>query len=258
MSAVHPTPAGDDWEAHWTEYADSASLNPAQDYRRRIIRDLLAAEPGARILDVGSGQGDQAAELLDQSPSASVLGIELSAAGIAIASKKVPQASFIQHDLTQPLEPPPEYRAWATHAVCSEVLEHLEQPELLLPNIKPLMAPGCRLVITVPGGPRSAFDRHIGHRRHYTPDALRDLLVRSGYEVELASGAGFPFFNLYRLTVVARGQKLVDDVAGDPAAVGGAAKVAMQTFGVLFKANLPQTRFGWQIVAVARTPRVGT
>jgi hypothetical protein len=116
------------------------------------------------------------------------------------------------------------------------------------------MAPGCRLVVTVPGGPRSAFDKHIGHRRHYTPDALRDLLQRAGFAVERATGAGFPFFNLYRLTVVARGDKLISDVAGGTAEVTGTARVAMRTFDVLFRANLPATRFGWQIAGVATTP----
>jgi SAM-dependent methyltransferase len=254
VSAVHPDRSADDWEEHWSEYADSASLNPAQEYRRRLVQQLLAAGPQSRILDVGSGQGDQAAELLTAWPSAEVLGVELSAAGIAIAERKVPAAKFLQHDLTEAWEPPEPYRGWATHAVCSEVLEHLDEPETLLANAAPLMAPGCRLVVTVPGGPRSAFDHHIGHRRHYTPAALRSLLERAGFEVELACGAGFPFFNLYRLTVVARGDKLVDDVAGGAGSVGGGARLAMQVFDVLFRANLPKTRYGWQIVAVARAP----
>lgn len=254
MSAVQPGRAADDWEEHWSDYSDSASLNPAQDYRRRIIRRLLAARPGSRILDVGSGQGDQAAELLGAHPTARVLGVELSASGIEVAQRKVPDAVFLQHDLNQPLDPPDEYRGWATHAVCSEVLEHLDEPELLLRNIQPLMAPGCRLVVTVPGGPRSAFDRHIGHRKHYTPDALRGLLSHAGFDVEIATGAGFPFFNLYRLTVVARGDKLIDDVAGDSAQVSGTARAAMRAFDVLFKANVPQSRYGWQIVAVALAP----
>ena len=58
----------------------------------------------------------------------------------------------------------------------------------------------------------SAFDKHIGHRRHFTPERLRQLLLDAGLQVESLNGAGFsPFFNLYRLTVVARGKKLIDD-----------------------------------------------
>ena len=60
-------------------------------------------------------------------------------------------------------------------------------------------------MVTVPGGPRTAFDRHIGHRRHYTTDALRAVLDAAGLEVELVQGAGLPFFNLYKLLVMMRG-----------------------------------------------------
>jgi len=85
----------------------------------------------------------------------------------------------------------------ATHAIASEVLEHLDDPVTLLRNGMAYMAPGCRVIVTVPGGPISAFHRHIGHRRHYTPVLLRDLLTAAGFEVEVSTGIGFPFFNLY-------------------------------------------------------------
>jgi 2-polyprenyl-3-methyl-5-hydroxy-6-metoxy-1,4-benzoquinol methylase len=36
--------------------------------------------------------------------------------------------------------------------VCSEVLEHVDRPRELLANAAAYLAPGCRLVVTVPGG----------------------------------------------------------------------------------------------------------
>jgi tRNA G46 methylase TrmB len=78
----------DDWDRHWLEYADAAEQNAAQEYRRRLVFDLLALgqEPG-RILDIGSGQGDFAAELLQRDPGAELLGLELSEAGVEIAQR---------------------------------------------------------------------------------------------------------------------------------------------------------------------------
>jgi hypothetical protein len=70
---------------------------------------------------------------------------------------------------------------------------------------------GARVVITVPGGPRSAFDRHIGNHRHFTPDLLRRVIRDAGLQTREVFAAGFPFFNLYRLAVIARGQRVVDD-----------------------------------------------
>ena len=72
------------------------------------------------------------------------------------------------------------------------------------------MARDCRFVVTVPGGRMSAFDLYIGHRRHYTPASLSALLTNAGFEVELASAAGFPFLNLYRRVVIARGEQVIE------------------------------------------------
>ena len=244
----------DDWDRHWHAYADSATVNPAEAYRRRLVLRLLDLGAGpARVLDVGSGQGDMAAEITSRHPGVEVVGLELSQRGVEVARAKVPSASFVQADLLESADPPVGLRAWATHAVCSEVLEHVERPDALLANALPYLAPGCRVVVTVPGGPRSAFDLHIGHRRHYRPRELRDLLEGVGLVVERATGAGFPFFNLYRLAVVLRGEKLVDDVkSGGGAAASPAALAMMRTFGLLFTLNVASSPWGWQIVASAR------
>jgi glycosyltransferase involved in cell wall biosynthesis len=45
----------------------------------------------------------------------------------------------------------------------------VDEPARLLRNARTFLAPGCHLVVTVPGGPRSASDLRIGHRRHYDP-----------------------------------------------------------------------------------------
>ena len=100
----------------------------------------------------------------------------------------------------------------------------------------------------------SAFDRHIGHRRHFTPEAIAGVLRDAGFEVLLATGAGFPFFNLYRALVIARGDRLIEDVRGDGAA-SPAARAAMLAFDPLLRLSLPRSRWGKQIVAVARLPR---
>jgi SAM-dependent methyltransferase len=249
----------DDWDRHWQDYAEAAKHNPAQRYRRRLVFELLAlGESPARVLDIGSGQGDFAVELLHRHPRAELLGLELSEAGVAIAQRKAPGAQFIQRDLMQSAQPPPQWRRWASHAVCSEVLEHVDHPEELLGNAAAYMAPGGRLVVTVPGGPMSTFDRHIGHRRHFSPAALRSLLEEARFAVEAVSGAGFPFFNLYKLVVILRGRRLIEDVAaseGEPES--RLARAVMEVFRVLFRLNRQRGRRGWQTIAVARLPDPG-
>jgi 2-polyprenyl-3-methyl-5-hydroxy-6-metoxy-1,4-benzoquinol methylase len=248
----------DDWNEHWTAYAASAALNPAQAYRRKLVFEMLALKDAiapVRLLDLGSGTGEFASEVLHARADAEVVGLDLSASGVELSRKRVPGARFFQQDFTHGITLDGAYRGWATHAVCSEVLEHLDDPAAMLKNVRALFAPGCRLVVTVPAGPMSAFDKHIGHRRHFNPSLLDQTLRGAGLHVAELRGAGFPFFNAYRLAVVARGKKLIDDAA-DPGEnnLPLSARAAMRVFSWLFKLNSSKTKLGWQLVAVGAEP----
>lgn len=246
----------DDWDTHWKEYNQTAEDNPAQNYRREMILSLLGLSgsgEGARVMDIGSGQGDMAAAVHARFPSAEVMGLELSNSGVEISRRKIPGAKFFQRNLLEVMDPPQEQRGWATHAICAEVLEHLDDPSLLLKNARQYMAEGCRLVITVPGGPMSAFDKHIGHRKHWRAREVEDLMQQSGFTPERVSGAGFPFFNLYRCVVILRGEKLIQDVSSGPSSsVSLPARMAMAVFHGLIRKNLNSSRSGWQILGTAR------
>ena len=240
----------DDWDRHWKDIENTMAMNPAHEYRRSILfRNLnLASVPSPRVLDVGSGLGDFLIALSDQYPEVPKLGLELAQTGVDIASRRLPQATFLQRDLIAGGEGPGAYAKFATHAVCSEVLEHVDDPVRLLENARAYMAKGCRLVVTVPGGPRSALDLHIGHRRHFTPASIREVLNKAGFTVLSSVGAGFPFFNLYRLLVILRGNKLIDDAASEPSYL---LRFTCAVFRACFKLNKDNSRFGWQIVAIA-------
>ncbi len=247
----------DNWDAHWDQYAAAASENPAQQMRHAIVTQLLgeSRKPEAKVFDIGSGQGDLVLKLDPLWPDAQFLGAELSESGVEISKKKVPRATFLVADLFQPPAAMQNYLGWATHAVCSEVLEHVDDPVAFLKQAFPYLAPGAELIVTVPGGPMSAFDRVIGHRRHFTRESIRQVLNDAGFETQRVCMSGFPFFNLYRLTVIARGEKLADDVRAGQASGGSKlASMAMSLFRGLFRFNLLDSPFGWQVVAVARKP----
>jgi len=248
--------ASDDWDQHWQDYAETAEQNPAQNYRREMIFSLLDVQgggAGSRILDIGSGQGDMVAAIRSRLPEAEILGLELARAGVEISQAKVPTARFVQRDLLDQTRPSDNDRGWATHAICSEVIEHLDDPALLLRNAKAYMREGCSLIVTVPGGPMSAFDKHIGHRKHWQAREVEMLLREAGYRPEHAAGVGFPFFNLYRCLVVLRGKKLISDVTSSPDRQPSfAARAAMAVFFRLIRKNLNSSHWGWQIIAKAR------
>jgi SAM-dependent methyltransferase len=251
-------PESDDWNRHWGTFGDAVSGNPATAYRCRLILKLLGEiDSDAVVLEIGCGQGELALLLAETFPEADVRGIDNSAEGVVRAARTARErrlsASFAQRDLLQKATLDDDDRGRAAFAVCSEVLEHVDRPDVLLRNASDYLAPGGRLVVTVPGGPRSAFDRHIGHRRHFTAGRLRRLLEESGFQEVTVHRAGFPFFDLYRLVVIARGKRLIDDVEQSKDALGdGTSGAALRFFNRIFRYNLDSSPFGWQLLAVAR------
>jgi cyclopropane fatty-acyl-phospholipid synthase-like methyltransferase len=247
--------AKDDWDEHWDRYAAAAALNPAQRMRHDAIVRILktAPHPVQRLLDVGSGQGDFLSRAVAERIARVYAGFEMSESGISISKTKVPGAEFVRVDLFAPPADAARFAGWADAAVCSDVIEHVDDPVGFLRNLRTYLAPGALLALTVPGGPMSTFDHHIGHRRHYTKRLAREVLEDAGFMVDTVMRAGFPFFNLYRLVVIARGARLIEDVESDgERAAGGLARLVMALFRVLFRFNLKDSTAGWQIVAVAR------
>ena len=239
------------WEEHWDQYSEATALNPANAFRRRTIFHLLGLSGlsvDSTVLDVGCGSGDFLAEISNRFPDVSLAGIDQSETGLDVTAGKFPGAVLQKVDLESTNPDTADLHQWASHAVCSEVLEHLNEPVVALKNIASLMMPGGVLVVTVPGGPKSAFDLSIGHLRHYTPTLIRKDLEAAGFTVHMASGAGFPMFNLYRLVVLMRGKQLAADIVGKPSF---AACAAMAVFRVLLRFTLPRFPWGWQIVALA-------
>jgi SAM-dependent methyltransferase len=236
----------DDWDYHWTRFKEAAGLGPAPKYRRRLIGSLFKMSnkgESVRMLEIGSGTGEFAAEFCARYPQGKFLGIELSGVGVETSSQLAPSACFLQRDLLLAPASDEGLDFGATHAVCSEVLE----PVKLLRSATSYMQPGCRLIVTVPGGPMNAFYKHIGHRRHYSPGEMKQLLESAGFRVERSIAAGFPFFNLFRMFLTIRGEKLIKNISGKPSFI---VKVGMAMFDVLFRLNL--LRWGWQTVAIAR------
>ena len=245
-----------DWDAHWTDYDNAARLNPAQIYRHETVLRLLADLPQqspVRLLDIGSGQGDFLVKAAERWPKMELGGLEMAESGVRLSRQRVPQAKLAVADLFQPSPDLAEFHGWGTRAVCCEVLEHVDDPTAFLKAARAYLADDADLIVTVPGGPMSAFDRHIGHRQHFTRASITRVLEGAGFEVRRTCLAGFPFFNLYRLTVIMRGDRLIEDVrAGQTSTPSVLARAVMAVYRALFRFNILDSALGWQVVAVAR------
>lgn len=228
------------------------SFTAAQAFRHRIVvREVIRANPHD-ILDVGCGQGDLLERLSRHFDPRLLAGLEQSAIGVETAIKKVPQADIHQFDLLS--EGPSLIARNFGCLTCVEVLEHVDDPVEFLRSALTHLLPGGRCIITVPSGPRTAFDISIGHRRHFNKHDLRSILNAVSLVNVRVRRVGFPFFDMYRVVVLLRGRKLVSAVVDSSLDQSKVARFVMFGFSLLLLVNPNFIPFGLQLIATADKP----
>jgi cyclopropane fatty-acyl-phospholipid synthase-like methyltransferase len=123
-------------------WAESDASKTRERYVTLLHRELPR---GARVIELGCGAGVPATRMLAQ--DFEVTGVDLSARQIALARQNVPQARFLQADITQLDLPPESYDG----IVALYALFHVpreEQPSLLC-SMASWLRPGGLLVATM-------------------------------------------------------------------------------------------------------------
>jgi len=152
-------------------------------HRNRVILSLLKMFPPAGVLiDVGGGNGFQAAKIQEVHPKTLLL--EPGLRGCEFGRKR--GVAQVVNSTLQALALKDEQ----VGAFCFfDVLEHLETPEELLAEAFRVLAPGGRIYITVPAFSSlwSHEDEYAHHERRYTAGSLQALLTRTGFRSEYLS-----------------------------------------------------------------------
>jgi SAM-dependent methyltransferase len=158
--------------------------------------------PGVRVLDVGCGNGYVAGRLLEL--GCTVVGIDLSERGIAIARERYPAARFevlpADGKLLARLDEPA-----FDFVVATEVIEHLYDPFEFAAGCYDALSPGGRVILSAPyhGYAKNAaialagrHDSHFtplvvgGHIRFWSRATITRLLIETGFSDVRFAGAG--------------------------------------------------------------------
>jgi SAM-dependent methyltransferase len=155
-----------------------------------LRRDFLLADvgPGERVLDIGCGEGAFTAALA--AAGARPSGVEVAAEPLRRARQRHPELDFRQYDGQLPFAAGEFDAAWA-----GEVLEHVLDGVALLDEVRRVLRPGGRLLLSTPDHPRrlvlglalrrAAFERHFDprsdHVRFFTARTLAVLLEEAGF-----------------------------------------------------------------------------
>jgi SAM-dependent methyltransferase len=179
----------DDYDDMWRRLEDFLRYNPGARHRRRLVLSALRRHaPGAtEILDVGCGLGEMVAFLSPELTRARFTGVDFSSGAIDSCRRRWPAfrwdvADVVTDDLAGPYDA----------VVCSELLEHLDEPQTALARIARSLAPGGTIVVTVPNGKVFATERAVGHVRHPTLAVLREWFETAGLEVVESRRWGWP------------------------------------------------------------------
>jgi len=246
----------DDWDFHWRSLEPVTSILPSQAFRHRLVmKEIVRSRPN-QILDVGCGQGDFLMCLSHHFESHSLAGIDQSLVGVLSTKRKVPSADIRQVDLTSPRASQLERRFDLITLI--EVLEHVDEPVKFLCSALEYLKPGGVAVITVPSGPRTAFDKSIGHRRHFDKQELASILKTVGIVNIKVRRLGFPFFDMYRLIVLLSGKYLVDAANNAELDQSKFAHIVMRAFSLLLRANPNFIPFGLQLIATGKYQNAST
>ncbi|HEY1509854.1 MAG TPA: methyltransferase domain-containing protein [Solirubrobacteraceae bacterium] len=189
------------YEDLWERLPDE--LEPP-DLNLRLAHLRAGVRAGDRALDVGCGDGRFTCEL--DRAGASAVGVDVAEAAIDRARARYPQLEF---RLT-PIDGPLPFDDGAFDVVwASEVIEHVADTARWLSEVRRVLVPRGRLLVTTPSHGRllvalhgvERFSQPLGDHLHlYTRGSLRTLLQEFGFgEVSVGATGGPPL--LRRLLV---------------------------------------------------------
>jgi len=170
----------------------------APTYYTRLLGVLENVLPGEVLLNAGCGTGEFNFYLRDRFEQS--YGVDINADDIASAKvlTEDPNIQFDTGDITK-LDFPDEF---FDAVICVDVLEHVDEPEQAVRELRRVLKPGGQLVVTVPNHRypffydpinfilERLFRRHLpigiwgfGHTKLFTQESLVELLEDAGFSV---------------------------------------------------------------------------
>lgn len=154
---------------------------------RDSVLKMLNVKPGETVLDAGCGLGYFLLKLKDS--GATLYGMDVSPESVEYVKKHI-----TEHATTGAVEQIPYNDNTFDNVLFCEVIEHVEDDEAVLKEIRRVLKPGGRVVITTPslkGFRAHAKLKQLGHhhggefhyRDGYVPEELEEKLKKCGYRV---------------------------------------------------------------------------
>lgn len=199
----------------------SPAMAKMRAYPAYLLRQVTAAL-GNRVWEIGVGNGQTVRYLLQQGRS--VLGtdidheclVSLRESMLKEPAEHTGRLSVAYCNLEDPGTMAPLQPFLADSVVCFNVLEHISDDYRALRAIHDTVAPNAKFGIIVPAHNRlyGRMDTEAGHYRRYSRSSLREVLRRSGWQVNTCryinalGAAGWWYHNRWRRSAGLRDEQV--------------------------------------------------
>ncbi len=167
-------------------------LEEATAYHRWILEKI---RPHLRenILEVGCGIGNITGFLLNYGK---VIAADMNEGYLRIVEDKYRGHSNLKGVVLWNIEQKPieKFDSRIDTILCSNVLEHIQEDEVVLKNLFLSLSEGGRLIVLVPAlkGLYNVLDKELGHFRRYSRSELIQKLTQNGFRI-----CSSEYFNLF-------------------------------------------------------------
>lgn len=183
--------------------------------RNQLIQDMIRCyfSNVTDVLEIGCGSGYVLRGIRAVLPSARLTATEIYAYGLSYAAQRVsPPSQFLQVDAREL-----PFKSEFDLIGAFDVLEHIQEDELVIENMRQSLKPGGGLILTVPQHPWlwSKVDEIACHKRRYKRKQLSSLLRRQGFEILVDTSFMFFLLPLMLLQRIIGSRKRTYDPSGE-------------------------------------------
>jgi 2-polyprenyl-3-methyl-5-hydroxy-6-metoxy-1,4-benzoquinol methylase len=173
--------ASEDYDLQWANMKDFIRYNPGARHRRRLIVSAMKKlhSPPLKVLDAGCGLGATVNELAPVFPDTSFTGIDFSATAIKWCEDTFTEHRWFVADISKPFS-----LGKFDLVLCTEVIEHLDDPVATIRNLLNQLDSAGSLLVTTPAGRIHQTEKLVGHQQHFNQYQLEEVVRSAGGRIE--------------------------------------------------------------------------